>query len=348
MEAPPINGTEVVPDGSISLSKGEQSRLVYDANTLPANTIAPRSRSGAIELRNLDDAMQLGNVLAQSGFFGDVRDAAQAVVKILAGAEYGLGPIASMRSIHVFDGQTTLHYTLVGAMIKKHPIYDYRVQRSDATGAQIEFFEHGQSVGTASFTIEDAKRAGLLGKKNWRSYPEDMCFGRAMTRGARKFCPVVFDGPIYVDDEIEPMDIVSPKIVSQQVEAEGEAINYEERRMQISKWLEAKGIEDLEDAILEARGKVSDWPKQDMMLATAIIDGEEEKLKRYMAKMEKFGLAVSRAFEEGTLEACRDKYDKLFRNLPEKWKAYAKQVYERVIGECELSAIPDEFKEPEA
>jgi hypothetical protein len=35
------------------------------------------------------DVMGLGEVLARSGFFSDTRDAAQAVVKVLAGQELG-------------------------------------------------------------------------------------------------------------------------------------------------------------------------------------------------------------------------------------------------------------------
>ena len=50
--------------------------------------------------RTLDDTMTLGKVLAQSGYFADSREAAQAVVKILAGQELGFGPIAWSRYCH--------------------------------------------------------------------------------------------------------------------------------------------------------------------------------------------------------------------------------------------------------
>ena len=43
------------------------------------------------ETRTLADTMRLGEVLARSGYFADSREAAQAVVKVLAGSELGFG-----------------------------------------------------------------------------------------------------------------------------------------------------------------------------------------------------------------------------------------------------------------
>ncbi|NJO31398.1 MAG: recombinase RecT [Richelia sp. SL_2_1] len=45
--------------------------------------------------------------------------------------------------------------------------------------------------------------AGLLGKDNWKKWPSDMMFARALTRGARRYCPDVFGGPAYTKEELE-------------------------------------------------------------------------------------------------------------------------------------------------
>lgn len=159
---------------------------------------------GAIQVQSIDDVLRLADLFTRSQFFRDVRDASQAAVKILAGAEYGLSPLAAMRSIHVFDGKTELHYALIGALIKRHPRYDYRVIHCTPKGSEIAFFEAGDEIGRTTFSLEDARQAGLAGKQNWKKYSEDMCFGRAMTRGARRYCPDVFSGPIYAHGEIQP------------------------------------------------------------------------------------------------------------------------------------------------
>lgn len=152
----------------------------------------------------LNETLTLGEVLAKSGFFADTKQAAQAVVKILAGRELGIAPVAAMKGIHVIEGKIELSATLMAALIKRSGKYSYRIMKLDAKECEIVFFEGAQQAGPAvNFSLEDAKTAGLAGKKNWTQYAEDMLFARALSRGARRYCPDIFSGPIYVEGEIE-------------------------------------------------------------------------------------------------------------------------------------------------
>jgi hypothetical protein len=43
----------------------------------------------------------------------------------------------------------------------------------------------------------------LTSKDNWKKYPSDMLFARAISRGARRYAPGIFGGsPIYTPDEL--------------------------------------------------------------------------------------------------------------------------------------------------
>jgi hypothetical protein len=156
----------------------------------------------ALVLSSNLDLMTLGDVMVKSGFFQDSNQAAQAVVKILAGQELGIGPIASMTGINVIKGRVTLSANLIAAAIKRTGRYNYRVRKQDNDGCEIEFFEGGQSIGVSSFTKQDAQAAGLLAGDNWRKYPRNMYFARAISNGAKWFCPDVFSGPVYTPDEM--------------------------------------------------------------------------------------------------------------------------------------------------
>lgn len=150
--------------------------------------------------------MDMARVFSESGFFPAARDAAKACVKILAGRELGLGPVASMQNIHCFDGKVTLGVHVMAALIKRSGRYDYHVTAATREQCIIEYFDvtggsAGGSMGTSSFTIEEAKAAGLMGKDNWKKYPEDMLYSRAMARGARRYCPDVFMGAAYTPEE---------------------------------------------------------------------------------------------------------------------------------------------------
>lgn len=150
-----------------------------------------------------EQAINVGQVLAASGFFQDSRGAAQAAVKVMAGAELGFGPVASMTGVNIIKGRVTLSANLMAAAIKRHPNYTYRVKEHTAERCAIDFIEHGVLIGESTFSMEDAKLAGLASGENYRKYPKNMLFSRALSNGAKWYCPDVFGGaPIYTPDEL--------------------------------------------------------------------------------------------------------------------------------------------------
>ena len=149
--------------------------------------------------------------LQKSGYFKDVTSQAQAIVKVMAGAELGLPPFASMSGIHIIQGKPVLGANILATLVKNDPRYNYQIKRCDNAACELTWFEDGKPVGSSSFTIEEAKAAGLTGKDNWTKYPSDMLFARAISRGARRYAPGVFGGsPVYTPDEM-----------GQEVDAEG-------------------------------------------------------------------------------------------------------------------------------
>lgn len=141
--------------------------------------------------------------LYASGFFKDVTSQAQAMVKVMAGAEIGLPAFASMSGIHIVQGKPVLGANLIATLVKNDPRYDYRVKVADNKQCILTWYEGGKPVGESSFTIDEANAAGLTGKQTWKAYASDMLFARALTRGARRYAPGIFGGaPIYTPDEM--------------------------------------------------------------------------------------------------------------------------------------------------
>jgi hypothetical protein len=154
------------------------------------------------------DLQQLGALVASSAYFSDAREAAQAAVKIMAGAELGIGPIASMRGIDIIKGEVSLAAGMVAALVRRSGVYDYRVARWDNEACEIVFTRKGRPLTPPSvFTLEDAERAGLRGD-NYRKFPRNMLFARAMTNGARVHCPEVFVGAVYTPDELVDGEVI--------------------------------------------------------------------------------------------------------------------------------------------
>lgn len=151
-------------------------------------------------IRSFDDVERAGRAMAASGYFNDAKDAAQCIVKILAGREMGFGPFAAMTGIHIIQGKPAPGANLMAAAIKRHPRYDYQVHKMEDKAVEIEFFQDGQTAGTSSFTAADAQRAGT---KNMGKFPRNMLFARAISNGVKWFCPDVFNGATaYVPEEL--------------------------------------------------------------------------------------------------------------------------------------------------
>lgn len=150
-----------------------------------------------------DGIQKAASAMQKSGYFKDVVSEAQAIVKVMAGAELGLPPFASMSGIHIIQGKPVLGANVIATLIKNSGRYDYQVRKCDATECVLAFHENGKLSGEVSFTMAEAKAAGLTGKDNWAKFPSDMLFARAISRGARRFAPGIFGGsPVYTPDEM--------------------------------------------------------------------------------------------------------------------------------------------------
>ena len=165
-----------------------------------------------LQKHSAPDVMALGKAFAESGMFPDIKSAAQAIVKIQAGAELGIGPFQSMSGIHIISGKPTIGAGVMAAMVKGSGKYDYKVLEANEKVCKLEFFEGKVSLGTSSFSIEDAKKAGT---KNLDKFPRNMLFARAMSNGVKWYTPDVFAGPVYVPEEMETVtQDVSHEVVS--------------------------------------------------------------------------------------------------------------------------------------
>src|ERR1700732_477057 len=196
-------------------TEGDSTIMVPDPSaTKPLAVIPGRARASIAQQQpaTYQELERIAQAFANSGFFQDAKSAAQCYVKILAGREFGLGPMASMQGIYVIQGKPTMAATTIAGIIKKSGLYDYRAeflvdpQTKAVTGCSIDFFQDGTLLGNSTFTKEDAAAAGLSSSDMYRKFFRNMSFSRALTNGARWFVPDVFGGPVYSPDDLRPDD----------------------------------------------------------------------------------------------------------------------------------------------
>jgi hypothetical protein len=134
--------------------------------------------------------------MARSGLFPEVTRATQAVVKILADRELGIGPFAAMSVIHLVDGSPVVEARILAALVRQSAVYDDQVVEWTNERRAIDFYRHGEKLEpTVTCTDEDAMRAGLDGPtrdgspSNHTRFPRIMKFARAMPNGVGLHCP---------------------------------------------------------------------------------------------------------------------------------------------------------------
>lgn len=165
------------------------------------NELAPIHDNGGL------DVLTLGRVFRDSGYFKDATGEAQAIVKIFAGREMGIPAFAAMTGIHIIQGKPEIGAHLLARLVKESPKYDYRIIEHTDETCSIRFLERigddWDVLGVSTFTMADAKRAGLLSNATWGKYPRPMLFSRAMSNGVSMMCPDVTGGSrVYAEGEI--------------------------------------------------------------------------------------------------------------------------------------------------
>lgn len=170
------------------------------------------------------DIKGMAEAFAKSGMFQDAKDMYAAVVKIQAGRELGLPPVYSMQNINMIQGRLGTSANTMALLIKASGKYNYRILEHDEQKCTIAFYELEAGkmveVGKSTFTMKDAERAGLVKPgSGWQKYPRAMLFSRAISQGARLYCPDAIGG-VYTTEELQAIPETPERVkpVTEQVE----------------------------------------------------------------------------------------------------------------------------------
>ena len=155
-------------------------------NTGAAIIKAPQ---GGVQVADVTNVRALAKDLLDSGLFPGVRNIAGAVTVIQAGLELGIPPVAALNTMVVINGRLAMEAKALLAVAHNRAGVTWTVTKEGPEGCWMTFSRPGWPDVEASFTAEEAKAAGLLGKQNWKLYERDMYFARTAGRGVRRIAP---------------------------------------------------------------------------------------------------------------------------------------------------------------
>lgn len=174
----------------------------------------------------LNTAHKLASQIANTDFVPKAfRNKPEAVMAaLLTGREIGLGPMTALQRIHVIEGKAGLDAQGMRAQLLAHG-HDMWVVESTAdrctVGGRRRNSDHDQQV---TWTMTEARTAGLANKAVWKSYPRQMLQARATAELCRLIAPDALGGMAYSSEELadeQPLTVnrvVGRKIVEAPVD----------------------------------------------------------------------------------------------------------------------------------
>lgn len=122
------------------------------------------------------------------------------------GAEIGLMPQQALESIAVINGRASMWGDGVMALVKNSPKEEWTNEWIEGEGDRMVAYCETKRANQPktikrSFSVEDAKKAGLWGTNTWAKYPKRMLSQRARGFALRDAYPEVLNGIRLVEEE---------------------------------------------------------------------------------------------------------------------------------------------------
>lgn len=162
------------------------------------------------ETWGIEQIERAADYVVKSKLFG-VRTKEEAVALMLIAQAEGIHPMRAVQEYHIINGRPALRadamlsrFLLAGGRVEWHEISDTRVEAT--------FFHPQGGTARIAWTLDDAKRAGLLDKPggNWSKYPRAMLRARVISEGVRTVYPPIVVN-LYTPEEVAFFDDGEPQ-----------------------------------------------------------------------------------------------------------------------------------------
>ncbi len=158
----------------------------------------------ALEPVGFREAQAVSAIIAKTGIC-KIRTPEEALVRLMTGRSLGIPTFIALQHVYDVEGRPSLSAKLKVALCLRHPdcIYFDHVE-SDETHATYRTKRRGREEQKRTFTIEDAKRAGLVKpESNWAKWPRRMLQARASGELADIVFPDAVMGMPSVEEAID-------------------------------------------------------------------------------------------------------------------------------------------------
>ena len=150
-----------------------------------------------------------GNLLPAHLRAGTSGDPGKAFLLAETGDMLGIHPMAAVTGVHIIEGKPSLSANLMTGLVRKAghvlrvTVTGKPEDESLAATAQLIRSDDPDFTFEVTWTVADAKRAGLWGKGNWLKYPRAMMKSRVVSEIIREGASdVLMGGNVYTPEEL--------------------------------------------------------------------------------------------------------------------------------------------------
>lgn len=161
------------------------------------NNVTEHKPGFSLTPQSLDEAIRFAEILSKSDIVPkDFKgNSGNILVAIQWGLELGLQPMQAMQNIAVINGRPSLWGDAVIGIVRGSPLCEHIYETDDGETAICRVKRRGEEEQVRTFSMTDAKAAGLSGKQGpWSQYPKRMRQMRARAFALRDVFPDVLRG----------------------------------------------------------------------------------------------------------------------------------------------------------
>jgi hypothetical protein len=152
------------------------------------------------QLITVDQIQTMANAVVKSQLFG-MKTVEQATALMLIAQAEGYHPALAARDYHIIQGRPTLKAeTMMARFQQQGGKVEWKTLTDEEVTATFSHPSGGSA--TITWTFEQARKAGLTGKDNWKNYPRAMLRARVVSEGIRTVFPGVVLG-VYTPEEVQ-------------------------------------------------------------------------------------------------------------------------------------------------
>lgn len=182
-------------------------------------TVQPRQQFD-LSPQSFEQALTFSNYLADSDLVPkDFKGKpGNCLIAMQWGSELGLKPLQALQNLAIINGRPALWGDAVIALVRSSPLCEFVIETDDGDVATCRVKRRGEPEQVRTFSMADAKAAGLMGKQGpWTQYPKRMRQMRARAFALRDVFPDVLRGlPVAeelqdtpVEKHMGPADVVN-------------------------------------------------------------------------------------------------------------------------------------------